>query len=97
MCMTHPPSGKSFNPLIVFSIIGAGFRMLFVSGVPLYCKFMVVAALAYAISPLDVIPDFCLVIGWTDDIAVVLGLFSWALSLVPRGVLADNPMEKSLP
>lgn len=38
-----------------------------------------VLALAYGISPIDIIPDFIPVIGWMDDVAVFLLLFYWAL------------------
>jgi uncharacterized membrane protein YkvA (DUF1232 family) len=40
---------------------------------PLAAKATAVAALAYLICPLDVIPDMLPGIGWTDDIAVMLG------------------------
>lgn len=39
------------------------------------------AALAYVISPLDLIPDFLIPLGWTDDLVV--------LALVWRSVKAD--------
>ncbi len=67
--------------------------MLFTREVPWYCKALVVAAVAYAVFPFDLIWDIP-ILGWGDDVAVVLGLLSLALSLIPKGVLKNNPMEK---
>lgn len=45
--------------------------------VPWYAKALAVAVVAYALSPIDLIPDFIPVIGYLDD-----------LVLVPLGILA---------
>jgi uncharacterized membrane protein YkvA (DUF1232 family) len=82
-----------FNPAIWGPVLLAGFRLLFTKGVPWYCRALVIAAVAYAVSPFDLIPDFPF-LGWGDDVAVVLGLLSLALSMIPAGMIKNNPMEK---
>jgi|GEM_PF-325469 len=46
-------------------------------------------ALAYAMSPIDLIPDFIPVIGHLDDVVIVPGLIILALWLIPREVLRE--------
>ena len=47
------------------------------------------AAIAYAVSPIDLIPDFIPVIGLLDDVIVLPALIWLALRLIPRDVIAD--------
>ena len=42
------------------------------SDTPLYVKAMLMAAIAYFITPADVIPDFIAGLGYTDDAAVLM-------------------------
>lgn len=57
--------------------------------VPWYVKALAVAAAAYALSPIDLIPDFIPVLGYLDD-AVLLPLAVWLIvRLMPAGVWAD--------
>ncbi|HET6351576.1 MAG TPA: YkvA family protein [Coriobacteriia bacterium] len=47
------------------------------------------AAVAYALSPIDLIPDFIPVLGYLDDVLIVpLGLWL-ALRMIPAEVLQD--------
>jgi uncharacterized membrane protein YkvA (DUF1232 family) len=56
---------------------------------PWYAKVFAAAVVAYALSPLDLIPDFIPVIGYLDDILLVpLGLWI-AMRLIPREVIED--------
>ena len=56
---------------------------------PWYAKVLAGAIVAYALSPIDLIPDFVPVLGYLDDIVIVpLGL-SLALRLVPGAVIVD--------
>jgi len=57
--------------------------------VPRPARWLLAAAVAYALSPIDLIPDFIPVIGWLDDLAVVPLLVWLALRLVPADALAD--------
>ena len=57
--------------------------------VPLYAKVLVAAVVAYAASPIDLIPDFVPIIGYLDDLVLVpLGIMI-ALKTVPKTVLEE--------
>lgn len=60
------------------------FRALFSKESPIYVKAILIAAIIYVISPLDVLPDFLGLIGWVDDAAVVTGLVTLALKLLDK-------------
>jgi uncharacterized membrane protein YkvA (DUF1232 family) len=56
---------------------------------PRLSKFFLGAAIAYAASPIDLIPDFIPVIGHLDDLLIV-PLFIWiAVRLIPKSVIAE--------
>src|SRR5262245_8988270 len=56
---------------------------------PWYAKALGIAVVAYALSPIDLIPDFIPVIGWIDDLLIVpLGLLA-VRAMIPKDVLAD--------
>jgi len=50
-------------------------------------KFVAALALAYALSPIDLIPDFIPVIGQLDDIVIVPALVALAIRLVPAPIM----------
>lgn len=57
---------------------------------PWYAKALAVAVAAYALSPLDLIPDFIPVLGWLDDLIIVpLGILL-AVRLVPTEVMEEH-------
>ncbi|MEE4011537.1 YkvA family protein [Roseibium sp. FZY0029] len=57
--------------------------------VPWYVKLLVVATAAYALSPIDLIPDFIPVIGYLDDVLLVpLGIYL-AVKLIPPQVMEE--------
>ena len=70
--------------------------------VPWYAKLFAAAVAAYALSPIDLIPDFIPIVGHLDD-AIIVPLGLWlAIRLVPPAVLADirsrvGAVEASLP
>jgi uncharacterized membrane protein YkvA (DUF1232 family) len=58
--------------------------------VPWYAKAMAIAVAGYALSPIDLIPDFVPVIGYLDDLIIVpLGILL-AVRLIPPDVLAEH-------
>jgi len=58
--------------------------------VPWYAKFLAVCVAAYALSPIDLIPDFIPVLGLLDDLVIVpLGITAVAW-MIPEGVLAEH-------
>ena len=45
-------------------------------GTPWYARVFVILVVAYAISPIDLIPDFIPVFGYLDDLLLILRLIS---------------------
>jgi uncharacterized membrane protein YkvA (DUF1232 family) len=58
-------------------------------GTPWYAKLLVAAIVAYAFSPIDLIPDFIPVIGYLDDLVLIPLGIALAIKLVPPPVLAE--------
>jgi uncharacterized membrane protein YkvA (DUF1232 family) len=57
--------------------------------VPWYAKLLAVCIVAYALSPIDLIPDFIPVLGYLDDLILVpLGIY-FVLKMIPAEVMAD--------
>jgi uncharacterized membrane protein YkvA (DUF1232 family) len=57
--------------------------------VPKSAKWLAGAAVAYAISPIDLIPDFIPIVGQLDDLLIVPGLAWLALRQIDPSVMAD--------
>ncbi|WP_425334845.1 YkvA family protein [Myxococcus stipitatus] len=58
-------------------------------GVPWYAKLLAAGVVAYALSPIDLIPDFIPVLGLLDDLLLVpLGILL-VRRLIPPSVLAE--------
>jgi uncharacterized membrane protein YkvA (DUF1232 family) len=56
---------------------------------PWYAKAVIAGVVAYALSPIDLIPDFIPVLGYLDDLLLLpLGIYL-ALQLIPAEVLID--------
>jgi len=56
---------------------------------PLAAKLLGALVVAYALSPIDLIPDFIPVLGFLDDLVLVPAGIWLTLRLVPDGVMAD--------
>jgi uncharacterized membrane protein YkvA (DUF1232 family) len=57
--------------------------------VPWYAKAVAAAVAAYALSPIDLIPDFVPVLGYLDDLLIVpLGILL-AVKLIPGPIMAE--------
>ena len=58
--------------------------------VPWHAKALAVIIVGYALSPIDLIPDFIPVIGYLDDI-ILLPLGIWAvIKLIPPEIMAEH-------
>jgi uncharacterized membrane protein YkvA (DUF1232 family) len=57
--------------------------------VPWYTKALTLGVVGYALSPLDLIPDFVPVIGYLDDLILIPLGIALVLRLTPAGVLAE--------
>jgi uncharacterized membrane protein YkvA (DUF1232 family) len=56
---------------------------------PWYAKAFIVAIVAYALSPIDLIPDFIPVLGFVDEIVLLPFAIVLAVKLVPADVMAE--------
>lgn len=59
------------------------------SRVPWYAKAVAGAVAAYALSPIDLIPDFIPVIGYLDDLLIVPAGIWLALRLIPPALMLE--------
>ena len=58
---------------------------------PTWAKAILVAAVAYVISPIDIVPDFIPVAGWLDDV----GVLAAALKGVAGACIKDEHRQKA--
>jgi uncharacterized membrane protein YkvA (DUF1232 family) len=56
---------------------------------PWYAKLIVAGCVAYALSPVDFVPDFIPVIGLIDDLIFIPIALALAVRFIPGAVLAD--------
>jgi uncharacterized membrane protein YkvA (DUF1232 family) len=57
---------------------------------PFVAKALAVFIVAYAVSPIDLIPDFIPVIGYLDDLILLPAAIYLALRLIPEEVLKES-------
>ncbi|MFO7153882.1 MAG: YkvA family protein [Caldicoprobacter oshimai] len=57
--------------------------------VPWYVKAVVTAVVAYALSPVDLIPDFIPVLGYLDDLIILPLSILLAIKLIPAEIMAE--------
>lgn len=64
---------------------------------PVYAKLLAVAVAAYALSPIDLIPDFIPVLGYLDDLVIVpLGILL-VVRLIPAALMDEFRARAALP
>lgn len=63
------------------------------SRVPWYAKVLALATAAYALSPIDLIPDFIPVLGYLDDLIIVPFGILLAVRLVPPEVMQELRLQ----
>ena len=56
---------------------------------PWYAKLLVAAIVAYALSPIDLIPDFVPVLGYLDELILIPAGIALAIRLIPGFVLTE--------
>jgi uncharacterized membrane protein YkvA (DUF1232 family) len=57
--------------------------------VPWYAKAVAAATVAYAVSPIDLIPDFIPVIGYLDDLVLVPLGIALSVRLIPADIMKE--------
>lgn len=71
------------------------------SSTPLYLKLAALLIGLYVLSPVDLIPDWLVVLGWVDDVTLLAFGIPFLLRFVPDGALrearsaADRLMSRS--
>ena len=60
---------------------------------PLLAKILATVAVVYALSPIDLIPDFIPVIGLLDDVILVPGLIAIVVKLISPDVFSQCRLE----
>jgi uncharacterized membrane protein YkvA (DUF1232 family) len=58
-------------------------------GTPWYAKLFVAGIVAYALSPIDLIPDFVPVLGYVDDFLLIPLGIALAIKMIPAPVLTE--------
>lgn len=56
---------------------------------PWYAKLMIILVVAYAFSPIDLIPDFIPFLGYLDDLIIVPLGISLSLKMIPKDVIEE--------
>ena len=56
---------------------------------PFYVKMLSIIIVAYAFSPIDLVPDFIPVLGYLDDIILIPLGITLVLKLIPKNVLQE--------
>jgi uncharacterized membrane protein YkvA (DUF1232 family) len=59
------------------------------TGTPWYTKLFVAAIVAYALSPIDLIPDFVPILGYVDDLVLLPLGVTLAIKMIPPAVMAE--------
>ena len=65
---------------------------------PLYAKVFALLVVTYALSPIDLIPDFIPILGYIDDLVVIPCGIALLIRMMPRDVLEECRLEaRALP
>lgn len=64
-------------------------------GTPVIAKIVAAVTVIYALSPIDLIPDFIPLLGYLDDIILLPAMIALTITLIPDNVWAES-REKAL-
>jgi uncharacterized membrane protein YkvA (DUF1232 family) len=56
---------------------------------PWYAKVCMAVVLGYAISPIDLIPDFIPILGYLDDLIIIPAGIYLSIKMIPQGVMQE--------
>jgi uncharacterized membrane protein YkvA (DUF1232 family) len=57
---------------------------------PILAKFVAFLTVAYALSPIDLIPDFIPIFGYLDDLLILPLMIALAIKLIPRKIMEES-------
>lgn len=60
---------------------------------PWYAKALALLTIGYALSPIDLIPDFIPVLGYLDDVLLLPVMVAATVKLIPKDILAQCRIE----
>ena len=69
---------KSYIPAVFFALKD--------KETPWYAKLVAAITVGYALSPIDLIPDFIPVLGYLDDIILLPALIALTVKLIPKSI-----------
>jgi uncharacterized membrane protein YkvA (DUF1232 family) len=58
-------------------------------GTPWYAKLLVAGIVAYALSPIDLIPDFVPILGYLDELVLIPLGIALAIKMIPSSILEE--------
>ena len=73
--------------------IPAVFLALKAKETPALAKIMAFLTVAYALSPIDLVPDFIPVLGYLDDVLVLPALVALTVKLIPKDIFERYRQE----
>ena len=56
-------------------------------------RLIILFTLGYALSPIDLIPDFIPILGYVDDLIIIPALISFSINLIPQDILEASRKE----
>ncbi len=60
---------------------------------PILPKLIIIFTIGYAMSPIDLIPDFIPVIGYLDDLIILPALIALSIKLIPKDIIENSRKE----
>lgn len=66
--------------------IPAVFLALKAKETPIFAKILAFLTVAYALSPIDLVPDFIPVLGYLDDVIILPALVALTVKLIPKEI-----------
>jgi len=60
---------------------------------PWYAKVLIVAIVCYALSPIDIVPDFIPFLGYLDDLIIIPAAIVITIKLIPKDIYRDCQRE----